>query len=110
MDNKELRSYVVNTFLSKETEFNQLKSQLEYFIVSILLNCKDILNELDSAKKVFNIIIDELDDRINTGLLDPIDGPIIKGVFAKYIDTPKLEEIFLKYRNKAIEILEKKQV
>jgi len=109
MESKELRKAVVLKFEARKAEFNQLKSALESFAVTILIDCKDILVELDSAKKVFGIIVDEIDDRTNTGAFDLMDGTIVKGIFEKFIDSPKLEGLFLQWRNKAIEVIEKER-
>jgi hypothetical protein len=106
MNNKELREFVVAKFDARKVEFNQLKKSVEAFAITILIDCKDVLVELDSAQKVFGIIIDEIDDRTNTGALDLIDGTLIKGAFEKFINSPKLEAEFLKWRDKAISVID----
>lgn len=107
MDSKDLRKFVISKFEDKKIGFKKLKDELENFCISILIDCKSVLVELDSAKKVFEIIVDEIDDRTNTGIFDPLDGPIIKGLFAKFADTPQLEAWFLMIRNKALDIITK---
>jgi hypothetical protein len=109
MTEKELRTFVVEKFDGKRVEWLQILSSVESFAVGILIECKVVLTEIDSVKKVFNIIVDEIDDRTNTGVFDPIDGIMLKGIFEKFVNTPKIEQKFLEWRNRAIEIIEKER-
>lgn len=105
MNNVELRQFVVGKFNAKSIEFSQLKASVEAFCVGILVDCKDVIADLDSAKKIGDIIIDEIDDRTSTGIFDAIDGTIAKGIFEKYADTPKLEALVTMWRQKALNII-----
>jgi hypothetical protein len=105
MESKELRAEVVAKFDAKAIEFGQLRSTVEAFCVGILIDCKDIIDEIPDAKTLVNVIIDELDDRTNTGALDLIDGQLVKGLFEKFGDTPALENWFYAMRTKALNII-----
>lgn len=105
MDSKELREAVVSKFNAKKDEFDRLKGELEAFCVGILVDCKDVIEDIPDAKTLVNLIIDEIDDRTNTGLFDPVDGAIVKGIFAKYGDTDKLENWFYAMRTKALNVI-----
>ena len=105
MDSKALRDEVVAKFNAKSVEFGSLKSAVEAFAVGILVDCKDILDEINTAKDLVNVIIDAVDDATNTGAFDLIDGQLAKGLFEKFGDTPQLEKWFANIKARAIEII-----
>ena len=78
MESKELRAIVVSKFNAKSLEFGALKSGIEAFCVGILIDCKDVLGEINSAKDLFNIIIDEIDDLTNTGTFLYYEGRFLR--------------------------------
>jgi len=109
MDNKELRKLVVGKFEVRKNEFNSIKSSVEAFVVSVLLDCKDVLEELEDPKKVLNIIIDEIDERTSTGVFDAIDGMVAKQAVS-FLINDKVKENYAKYWKKAVEIIDKERL
>lgn len=103
MDSLELRKLVVSKFDARQDEFNGLVAGVKKFALDILVDCKDVITEIPDAKTAAGIIIDEIDDRTNTGLLDLIDGPIAKGLFEKFVDTPAFETWFQQIRQQALD-------
>ena len=103
MENTELRKLVVAKFDARQAEFSALVDGVKKFALDILVDCKDVITEIPDAKTAAGIIIDEIDDRTNTGLLDAIDGPLAKGIFAKFVDTPAFETWFMAIRQQALD-------
>jgi hypothetical protein len=111
MESKELRTLIAAKIEEKRTVFESLKKQAEEFCVKILVDSKDILNELPTLRTIIFLGIDEIDDRVNSGLLDPIDAPIAKGLLDKiFFNTgvgEKAEMWYTGLRNRALEIITK---
>lgn len=105
MDSKEIHNTVVEKFNARSIEFGQIKASVEALCVGILVDCKDIVVEIQDAKAVVNIIIDEIGLRVNLGLLEPIFLSAAKGIFEKYGDTPQLEKWFSEIKSKALDII-----
>lgn len=102
MDNVTLRQEVVAKFNARSVEFNALVASVKQFAIDILVDCKDVINEIPDAKTLAFLIIDEIDDRTNTGLIDAVDGVIAKGIFEKWVESPNLEAEYSKLRATAL--------
>ena len=83
MESKELRQLIAAKFVEKRSAYEGLINLVRGFCVDILVDMKEITNELPTLRAVVFLGIDELDDRTNTGLLDPIDAPVAKGFLDK---------------------------
>ena len=78
----------------------------EAFAVGILVDCKDVINEIPDAKTLVEILIDEIGVQVNLGLLEPLYLSVAKGLFEKYGDTPQLEKWFADIKARALSIIE----
>lgn len=107
MESKELRQFVLAKIAEKQGDFNVLVKSVKDFCIGILVDCKVVITELDTVKKIGDLAIDEIDDRTNTGIFDPIDAPVAKGLLSKLLATPWGIAIELWYTNARNEALAK---
>ena len=103
MNSKEIRRIVEQKLRERQMDVFRIKSEIEILVSDIQRDLKTAGGEVKSLEEVGMIIIDVIDEQTNTGLFDPIDGPVIKAIFKKLLQTKlgqKIEEWYQSLRSK----------
>ena len=105
MDNKEIRAAIVAAIEVRMGEIVKIKADGEALCVGILVDSQKVISDIPDAKALVDMIIDEIDDRTNTGIFDVVDGALVKGLFDKFGDTPRVEKWFADVKAQALAII-----
>jgi hypothetical protein len=101
MTEQEIKDLVKAKIDARAVEFNALKDQFSQLVDDMLVDLKDVIVAIPDFKTFKNIIVDEIDDRTNTGIFDIADGLIAKMAIDAIAKANGLEEKFQSLKKQA---------
>jgi hypothetical protein len=101
MTDAELKELLYKAYEDRKGEYELLKAQAEKLVMGIIGASKEVLIECGTLKRAVGLIIDVIDDKTSTGLLDVVDSLIAKQLM-NWVINDKMEKW---YQEKRAEIL-----
>lgn len=105
MNEQEVRDLLRKAYDGRSGEFAVIKSQIEKFVMAVLVDAKGAITELATLDDALNLLINIIDDKTNSGLLDLIDGPLVKLAVSKILND-KMRTWYIEERKKILESAE----
>lgn len=101
MDEITLKMQIYKAFESRNGEFELLKAQAEKFILAVLADAKEVIKEIPDIDDALRLLVEIVDDKTHTGMLDILDGTVAKMIIVKITN----ENMHRWYSEKRAEIL-----